>query len=284
MTNVILEELEDAAREGDNDKIYILIRKDPYLLDRIDAISFVDTPMHISASYDNASFTMEMMRLKPSFARKQNPDGFTPMHLALKNWRTRILHRLIEADTQLVRVKGKEGRTLLHCAVERDDQSRSIDIINYVLLACPQAIEDVTIYQDNVLHIAVKRGKYDVFQWLVKWILNNWESSQELKKQILNGKNGEGNTVLHIAALKNAPEAMKMSRKIDKLALIKCGIDANTKNLKGETALDISKRQDYSLLNGNSEVRSMLSMVTNAYSSSESTENQMMLMMIMMKI
>ncbi|XP_062075760.1 ankyrin repeat-containing protein BDA1-like [Humulus lupulus] len=261
----VLEELEGAAREGDINKLYELIRRDPYLLDRIDAIPFVDTPMHIAASSDNASFTMEMMRLKPSFSLKQNQDGFTPMHLALKNWRTRILHRLIETDCELVRVKGKEGKTLLHCAVERENQSKSLKILDYILSACPQSIEDVTIYKETALHIAVKRENFDVFECLVKRILRAKHKNSDIQeKQILNGKNGEGNTVLHIAALKNAPKIVE--------ALIKCGVDANVKNSKGDTALNISESQD-PLLEGNIQVRHMLLKVTNASLSSSASTN-----------
>ncbi|KAL4385488.1 hypothetical protein GQ457_15G023880 [Hibiscus cannabinus] len=46
-------------------------------------MEFVDTPLHVSAASGNIGFEMEMMSLKPSFARKLNRDGFSPIHLAL---------------------------------------------------------------------------------------------------------------------------------------------------------------------------------------------------------
>ncbi|KAL4377031.1 hypothetical protein GQ457_02G030420 [Hibiscus cannabinus] len=46
-------------------------------------MEFVDTPLHVSADLGNTGFATEMMSLKPSFARKLNRDGFSPIHLAL---------------------------------------------------------------------------------------------------------------------------------------------------------------------------------------------------------
>ncbi|KAL4384370.1 hypothetical protein GQ457_15G025790 [Hibiscus cannabinus] len=46
-------------------------------------MEFVDTPLHVSAASGNTGFAMEMMSLKPSFARKLNRDSFSLIHLAL---------------------------------------------------------------------------------------------------------------------------------------------------------------------------------------------------------
>jgi ankyrin repeat protein len=83
-------------------------------LERIDVIPFVDTPLHIAASAGHTQFAMEIMKLKPSFARKLNQDGFTPMHLALQNNQTQVVLQLLDVDEDLVRVQGREGVTPLH--------------------------------------------------------------------------------------------------------------------------------------------------------------------------
>ncbi|KAL4290176.1 hypothetical protein GQ457_14G018330 [Hibiscus cannabinus] len=46
-------------------------------------MEFVDTPLHVSAASRNTGFAMEMMSLKPSFAKKLNRDDFSLIHLAL---------------------------------------------------------------------------------------------------------------------------------------------------------------------------------------------------------
>ena len=70
--------LKDAANEGSIDALYASIRTDPNILDRIEGIPFVDTPLHIAASAGLTRFVMEIMKLKPSFARKLDQNGFTP--------------------------------------------------------------------------------------------------------------------------------------------------------------------------------------------------------------
>ncbi|KAH9723157.1 hypothetical protein KPL70_007005 [Citrus sinensis] len=119
-TNVLRtdQRLNEAAQAGNVDALYELIWEDAYLLDQIDRVPFVDTPLHIAASMGHVNFALEIMRLKPSFARKQNQYGFSPLHLALQNSHTQMVLRLIDVDRNLVRVQGREGVTPLHYVAE----------------------------------------------------------------------------------------------------------------------------------------------------------------------
>ncbi|KAF2321300.1 hypothetical protein GH714_038542 [Hevea brasiliensis] len=69
------ERLRQAARAGDIDALYALIREDARVLERVDEVPFVDTPLHIAASAGHIQFAMEIVNLKASFTRKLNPDG-----------------------------------------------------------------------------------------------------------------------------------------------------------------------------------------------------------------
>ncbi|KAK8477447.1 hypothetical protein V6N13_116269 [Hibiscus sabdariffa] len=75
--------LSTIALFGDVDALYRLIHDETNVFNCTDEMEFVDTPLHISDASGNTSFVMEMMSLKPSFARKLNRDGFSPIHLAL---------------------------------------------------------------------------------------------------------------------------------------------------------------------------------------------------------
>ncbi|KAK9199102.1 hypothetical protein WN944_014289 [Citrus x changshan-huyou] len=101
--------LNEAAQAGNVDALYELIWEDAYLLDQIDQVPFVDTPLHRAASMGHINFALEIMRLKPSFARKQNQYGFCPLHLALQKTHTQMVLRLIDVDRNLVRVPRKGG-------------------------------------------------------------------------------------------------------------------------------------------------------------------------------
>ncbi|WRX11735.1 hypothetical protein QQP08_004222 [Theobroma cacao] len=51
---------------------------------------------------------MEIMILMPSFARKLNQEGFSPIHVAVEKGHKELALHLIENDKNLVRVKGKQ--------------------------------------------------------------------------------------------------------------------------------------------------------------------------------
>ncbi|MFQ6646876.1 hypothetical protein Gotur_019014, partial [Gossypium turneri] len=112
------ERMKGAAQTGDINILYELILNDPYLFQRIDDVPFFHTPLHVAACAGHIDFMMEMINLKPSFARKLNQAGFSPMHLALQNQKTLAVLRLLRFDEGLVRVKGREGFTPLHHVVQ----------------------------------------------------------------------------------------------------------------------------------------------------------------------
>ncbi|XVF83532.1 hypothetical protein PTKIN_Ptkin16aG0496500 [Pterospermum kingtungense] len=120
--------LRNAAHPGNVDALYALIQEDSDVFRHIDQMEFVDTPLHIAAAAGHTEFAMEMMNLKPSFARKLNQRGFGPIHLALQNEQTETVVDLLSIDKNLIRVKGREGYTPLHY-VARDG---NVDILSLI--------------------------------------------------------------------------------------------------------------------------------------------------------
>ncbi|VVA32324.1 Hypothetical predicted protein [Prunus dulcis] len=235
--------LKKAAQAGDIDFMYTLIKEDAKLLD-LNGVSYVDTPLHVAASEGHILFAMEIMRLKPSFARKSNQDGFSPIHLALQNGNTQMVLRLLDVDTGLVRVSGREGMTPLHYVAKEGN----IELLLVFLSACPKSFEDVTIRNETALHIALKNGKVEAFELLVRWLTHAcYEGVHQLEKRILNWKDDDGNTLLHIATIRDQPEEVKL--------LLNSKVDVNAKNSAGLTALDIIQHQSSS---DNIKIRTML--------------------------
>ncbi|KAK7851633.1 ankyrin repeat-containing protein bda1 [Quercus suber] len=107
---------------------------------------------------------MEMMGLKPSFARKLNQNGFSPIHLALQNGHIELVRRLLQIDGDLVHVKGRERLTPLHYIVQ---SGKHHDLLEEFLLICPDSIADVTGRNEIALHIALKYNRLEVFKFLV---------------------------------------------------------------------------------------------------------------------
>lgn len=196
------ERLEVAAKAGDIEALYALLKEDAFLLQRVDEVPFIDTPLHIAASAGHVYFALEIMRLKPSYARKLNQDGFTPIHLALQNQQTQIVLRLVEIDRDLVQVQGREGKTPLHFSVECD----MVDILAKFLSVCPKSVQVLTIRKETALHTAVKSDNLDAVEVLLGWL------EHVDKDALLKSADDEGNTILHLATSKNQIEACSVSK------------------------------------------------------------------------
>ncbi|KAI7981230.1 Ankyrin repeat-containing protein BDA1 [Camellia lanceoleosa] len=191
--------LNTVADGGDINGLYKCIRKAPHILDHIDNIPFVDTPLHRAAATGSTDFALEMMNLKPSFGRKLNPDGLSPLHLALRNRHFEIVRQLISFDKELIRVKGRQSYTALHYVALRNE----FDWLAEFLCACPAAIEDRTIRGETALHIAVRRSNSEASEVLLGWM------RRINRRKILNWTDNEGNTVLHIAVFTLQPQIVK---------------------------------------------------------------------------
>ncbi|KAH1045713.1 hypothetical protein J1N35_036497 [Gossypium stocksii] len=257
------ETMRNAAQEGDINVLYELIQNDQYVLERIDHVPFLDTPLHVAASAGHIEFMMEMMNLKPSFARKLNQAGFSPMHLALQNDRTQAVLRLLRFDEGLVRVKGREGLTLLHHVV----QNGNVDFLIKFLEVCPDAIEDVTVRDETVFHLTVKNDRFEAFQVLVGWLIRSrHEAANRWEKDLLSWADIDGNTVLHAASIRNRPQVVKVLLKHMRREQI------NAKNLEGLTALDIQSQYPWNEMQGD-RIVDMLSKAGGLSGSSSSLRN-----------
>ena len=67
--NIMSSDALKVAAEGNNiDGLYQEIQQDPRILESIDSIPFVETPLHVAASLGHFEFATEIMTLKPSLA------------------------------------------------------------------------------------------------------------------------------------------------------------------------------------------------------------------------
>lgn len=221
-----------AAQEDNINSLYMVIQENPHVLEGIDSIPFVETPLHVAASLGHHQFATEIMRLKPSFGWKLNTQGFTPIHLALQRNHMRMVCRFVNINQDLVRAKGKKGRTPLHLASKKGE----IDLLTLFLWACPYSIEDVTVRNETTLHFAVRHGQYEALQVLVRWLMRTSEIDAEMERRILNYKDEQGNTILHVSSCQNNLQMVQL--------LVKTTLDLRVKNFEGRTALDLAPNEE----------------------------------------
>ncbi|KAL1203645.1 Ankyrin repeat-containing protein BDA1 [Cardamine amara subsp. amara] len=225
--------LQQAAESGNIDELYVLIDENPYILDNFDVVPFVNTPLHVAAAFGKKQFAMEMLNLKPSFARKLNTSGYSPLHLAVEHDRRGFVVKMLWLDHSFARVKGRNGITPFLSLVLRG----KADLVAECLLTSPECIEDVNVNCQNSLHLAVMNDRFEVLQVLTGWIQRmSQRNADSIESRVLNKRDFDGNTALHLAAYKNDHQAVKL--------LLECrSVQRNKVNCAGSTFLDILRNQ-----------------------------------------
>uniref|UniRef100_M4EBQ5 Uncharacterized protein n=1 Tax=Brassica campestris TaxID=3711 RepID=M4EBQ5_BRACM len=196
--------LEQAAESGSIDELCTLIDENPYILENIDALPFVTTPLHVAAASGNIPFAMEMLNLKPSFARKLNTKGYSPLHLAANMDQNEFVRRMIWLDGDLARVKGRNDITPFLLLVSRGNA----DLVARCLRGSPECIQDESVDFQNALHLAVIHDRFEVLQVLTRWIQRmSQRDADTIEYRVLNKFDLNYNTPLHLAASKNDRQA-----------------------------------------------------------------------------
>ncbi|KAJ0256990.1 Ankyrin repeat-containing domain-containing protein [Hirschfeldia incana] len=225
--------LQQAAESGSTDELYALIHENPYILENMDAVPFVSTPLHVAAASGNLPFAKEMLNLKPSFARKLNTSGYSPLHLAVYMDQDEFVVRMLRLDNGLARVKGRNGITPFLSLVLRGN----VDLVAECLLASPECIQDESVDRQNALHLALINDKIEVLQVLTGWIQRmSQRNGYSIESCVLNKLDFNDNTPLHLAASKNDHQMAKL--------LLECRlVQRNQVNGDGLTFLDILRNQ-----------------------------------------
>ncbi|XP_031259422.1 LOW QUALITY PROTEIN: ankyrin repeat-containing protein BDA1-like [Pistacia vera] len=180
-------ELFEAALTGDVQKLHQLLLRNPLFLQTA-ALSSAANPLHVASAYGHIHFVKEIIRLKPEYAKEVNQDDFSSMHVASANGYVEIVRELIKVDPTLCLLQGRDKKTPLHCAAIKGRG----DVISEMLSACPDCAKYVTVQRETALHLAVKNNQFEGIRVLLDWI-------RDMKKEsILNMKDEQGNTVLHL--------------------------------------------------------------------------------------
>ncbi|KAI3449042.1 hypothetical protein Pfo_005707 [Paulownia fortunei] len=217
----------EAAKKGDVDKLHNLIKDVPFLL-RAVALAIGETPLHIACIGGHVDFVKEVLNLRPELAKELNQDGFSPLHIASASGDVEIVKELLKVGFYLCLVKGKEKRIPLHYAVAKG----RIQVIRELLSACLDSITEVTARGENCFHLAVKNNQFEAFKVLSEHVV------AFNKEDILNKKDEQGNTILHLAASRKQYECLNLL--LDENCFIRGTVKLKVPNAKGLTALDIS--------------------------------------------
>ncbi|XP_021643981.2 ankyrin repeat-containing protein BDA1 isoform X1 [Hevea brasiliensis] len=246
-----------AAQMGDANELRSLIDEDELILARSSLASTADTALHIATLAGKLNFVEELMTLKPELAERLNRDGFSPIHIASANGYTEIVRVLLRRGGEMMsHLRSGDGRTALHFAVI----TGSIDVVLELITAVPECKNDLTHEQESVFHLAVKNCQFEVFGQLV-WKLKA-QNQQELKV-MLNARDCQGNTILHLATSRKLHRIVKvLLGEDDAIAIDK--VDVNVKNKNNLTALDMSYVPENTISGAEANGKSIRSMLQHA--------------------
>lgn len=138
------------------------------------------------------NFVKEIMSLKPALAKRVNRDGFSPIHMASANGYTEIVKELLMSNKELSRQQSADGRTAIHFAAI----TGRVDVLRALINTCPECKADWTDQDESALHVALKNNQVEAFEILLGMLK---EINTEEITRLVNAKDHDGNTILHIA-------------------------------------------------------------------------------------
>ncbi|XP_058093751.1 protein ACCELERATED CELL DEATH 6-like isoform X1 [Magnolia sinica] len=208
-------------RTGNENSLGEFLRNNQPIFDRF-LKEFVseNTPLHIAILHLRVDFAREILRRKPQLAHVLNFHGFSPLHMASANGSADIVKELLPLIVDVSYDRDQKGWTPVHAAAMKGH-------VHVLKEFKAEWIRDMTDRDETVLHLYVKyNNKVDELKDL-RGLLGLDDD-----KEFVNRKDANGNTILHLAAMKkDIPMITYLSPET--------GVEINAMNMNGLTALDV---------------------------------------------
>ncbi|XP_058093739.1 ankyrin repeat-containing protein BDA1-like [Magnolia sinica] len=179
------------------------------------------TPLHIAIQRGSVEFAREILRRKPQLAYVLSAQGFSPLRMASANGSADIVSELLPLIVDVSHDRDSKGWTPVHAAAMKGH----INVLKVFKGIKAEWIRDMTDRDETVLHLYVKYNNKD--DELKEWL------ALDDDKELVNRKDANGNTILHLAAMK------KDIPMITYLSTESTGVEINAMNMNGLTALDV---------------------------------------------
>ncbi|KAI8561150.1 hypothetical protein RHMOL_Rhmol04G0315400 [Rhododendron molle] len=161
----------------------------------------------------------KLLECKQDLIKGRDAKGWTPLHFAAHNGNLEAVKKLLDKDKSVAYANNDEGNTALHIATAMGD----VLVMNEIIQKFPDCWEMANSKGQTILHIAVD---------VERDVATNFIRKKPWVSRLINRKDNEGNTPLHVLASKGR-SGLHMYPGADMLAL----------NNESMTPLDILNRK-----------------------------------------
>ncbi|KAK3008591.1 hypothetical protein RJ639_014710, partial [Escallonia herrerae] len=186
------------------------------------------TALHGAAISNSKGSMASLLGWKPSLVKETDLHGWTPLHFAARFGYASMVSQLFKADKSLGYIADNDDKnTALHIAAGHGH----IDVMREFFEHCPDCCEMVNARGRNFLHNAVEHEQRKAVTYILK--------QRAIVKNLINRKDVDGNTPLHLLATSDFPALGLISHP---------GADKNAFNKGNLTPIDVIEGSDMYML------------------------------------
>ncbi|CAN0927053.1 Ankyrin repeat-containing protein At5g02620 [Linum grandiflorum] len=184
------------------------------------------TSLHAATINGNAELTRMILEWNGGISKDVDQQGWTPLHHASHFAHLSIVKQLLESDKSAAYIQDEDERkTPLHIAAGHGDTH--VEIMEVLISNCPDSCEAVDRNGRNALHYAAESYSAKGLKILL--------SNPFLSAEMINQKDCEGNTPLHLLAASSFPCNILINHPL---------VDKHAVNNQNSTPLDILSSSD----------------------------------------
>ncbi|KAL7159150.1 hypothetical protein ABFS83_01G009300 [Erythranthe nasuta] len=179
-----------------------------------------ENQLHTAVLLGHVEFIKKILATNPELSKSLNSKGSSALHLASAKGHVTIVKELVSIDSSMCCVLDGDGRSPLHLAAIK---GRTV-VLGELLKAAPRAAAVLTAAGESCLHLCVKYNRLESMKLLLQFL--------ERDDKLLNWKDREGNTILHLSVANKQIEIVKY-------LLNNTRIEAESRNANALTPLDL---------------------------------------------